>query len=347
MKVQIKDLKPNPFRDMENYPIDRGKVQALINSIDETGFWDNILARKNNSKMEIAYGHHRLVALQEYYKDEPDKVVDVPVKKLNDEKMIKIMANENNESWGTSTKVIDETVRVTKKFLEEHTEIALKYFDKGSLQLKKYKRELNNDLFINKSLLIGSPVLSRFLGKNWSQIRVASALQRLRLYGKELDKEAVESLPTERASRDFVEAVKSVKVTFKQQRKIAKKIVESRKKDTEEKGIYGVSAIKSVLLDEKFRDKKTIEDEEERYGIQYRDIVLKTTRDSKILNEDLEEYFVLRDRISNFGKYIKKYEADNFTFAIKILRDKLNEYIKGEKENEEDKLYQINNQYNS
>ena len=68
MKVKIKDLKPNPFRDMKNYPINQEKIQSLTNSINETGFWDNILARKNNGNIEIAYGHHRLVVLKKLFK---------------------------------------------------------------------------------------------------------------------------------------------------------------------------------------------------------------------------------------------------------------------------------------
>jgi phosphatidylserine/phosphatidylglycerophosphate/cardiolipin synthase-like enzyme len=36
--------------------------------------------------------------------------------------MLKIMANENMDDWKLGPKVIDETVRVTKKFLEEHPE---------------------------------------------------------------------------------------------------------------------------------------------------------------------------------------------------------------------------------
>jgi len=37
--------------------------------------------------------------------------------------MIRIMANENDENWGTSPKIIDETVKATIKFLEEHKEL--------------------------------------------------------------------------------------------------------------------------------------------------------------------------------------------------------------------------------
>jgi len=46
MKISVKDLRPNPFRRIEHYPINRGKVDALKNSIKETSFWDNIAYKK-------------------------------------------------------------------------------------------------------------------------------------------------------------------------------------------------------------------------------------------------------------------------------------------------------------
>jgi hypothetical protein len=36
MKVKIKDLEPNPYRDMNHYPIDEVKVRNLVDSIQQT-----------------------------------------------------------------------------------------------------------------------------------------------------------------------------------------------------------------------------------------------------------------------------------------------------------------------
>ena len=51
-----------------------------------------------------------------------DTEVDIPVKELPDSVMIQIMANENMEEYRTGPAIIDETVRVAKKYLEEHPE---------------------------------------------------------------------------------------------------------------------------------------------------------------------------------------------------------------------------------
>ena len=64
MRVRIKSLVPNPFRDFENYPIDMVKIESLIKSIEETGLWDNLLARKKGGQIQLSYGHNRFVALR-------------------------------------------------------------------------------------------------------------------------------------------------------------------------------------------------------------------------------------------------------------------------------------------
>lgn len=114
MKIQVKDVVANPFRKLEKYPIDPYKVQALKTSIQETSFWDNILTRKRDGKYQIAYGHHRLLALQELGIEE----IDVPVKEISDADMIRIMANENMDDWQLSPAVINETVAVAKEYLD-------------------------------------------------------------------------------------------------------------------------------------------------------------------------------------------------------------------------------------
>lgn len=108
MQVKVKDLHPNPFRHMDRYPIRREKVNALKESLRKTGFWDNVVARQQGGRVEIAYGHHRLVALQEEYG--PDQEVAVILRDLDDTKMLQIMANENMEEWGNSAWVEMETV---------------------------------------------------------------------------------------------------------------------------------------------------------------------------------------------------------------------------------------------
>lgn len=110
--VAIKDLRPNPFRRLEEYPIRREKVETLKNSIEHTGFWRTIVGRPApGGIVEVAFGHHRLVALREMFG--PDHCVEILVENLSNENMIQMMANENLAEWGSDGWVEVETVRAT------------------------------------------------------------------------------------------------------------------------------------------------------------------------------------------------------------------------------------------
>jgi hypothetical protein len=163
-------------------------------------FWDNILARGYDGRVQIAYDHHRWEALKRVMN--LTDMVDIPVKDLDDATMLKIMANENMESWALGAKVIDETVRVTKKFLEEHPEeihlVAGRRPDQG----------------------IGASTISTFLC--WNETRVRYSLERLHLIDEGvLDKEAVESMPSDNAARELVDGnYKRICVSMGMERRI-------------------------------------------------------------------------------------------------------------------------------
>ena len=105
----IGEIRPNPFRHIDRYPIRADKVAALRESFRTTGFWGNVVARKANGHVEIAYGHHRLTALRDEFG--PAHKIDLILRDLSDEAMLQIMARENLEEWGTSAAIEQETVR--------------------------------------------------------------------------------------------------------------------------------------------------------------------------------------------------------------------------------------------
>lgn len=111
-RFKLMDIRPNPFRHLDRYPIDEKKITALRASIQSTGFWDNVVARVDQDqdrRPQIAYGHHRLTALREEYP--PDHEVDLIIRDLSDEVMLKMMAAENMEEYKTDFCVTMETVR--------------------------------------------------------------------------------------------------------------------------------------------------------------------------------------------------------------------------------------------
>lgn len=225
MKIKIKDLNPNPYRDMKHYPISKEKVDALVSSIKDTGFWDNILARRKDGEIQLAYGHHRLSALKKSLGLET--YVDIPVKDLSDALMIQIMANENMDDWKTTPGVIDETVRVAKEFLESHPDEAKKYGDPAK---------------IKHHTSMGVSFISKFL--HWPESRVNFSLERLNLIEEKIiDKEAIEKLPTERAARDFVKAIKETKLPLHKQKAAVEKILDSNR---------GERNVKDAVIGEKY-----------------------------------------------------------------------------------------------
>ena len=168
MKLQIKQLEKNPFRDLKNFPLKEEKISSLKKSIAETGFWDNLLCRKNkNNKYEIAYGHHRLAALKELKGQ--DFITEIPVKNLNDDLMLKIMANENMEDWGHSVALTDETVKMTINHLEKN------------------------------NIKPTADVISDFLG--WAKGKIINSIARINHIKAGISKKALESLSSSAAAK--------------------------------------------------------------------------------------------------------------------------------------------------
>ena len=188
MKVQIKNLEPNPYRDMENYPVDQFKIESLKNSIEQTGFWDNIVARHKpgaKGKFQLAYGHHRLITLKELEIVE----IDIPVKELDDATMIQIMANENRVEYKTNTFVTLETAKAARDFL--NAELA-KYesWEECPNKFIKALFEGKKGDFLHAKKGVGQTTILKFLGKQWKQWEIQDALNVLE--SKDIDRKAVE-----------------------------------------------------------------------------------------------------------------------------------------------------------
>ena len=248
MKMKVSKLRANPFRKISKYPIDREKIKQLKASINETSFWDNVLVRPHpteNGVYQISYGHHRHVALKELGIEE----VDLPVRDLDDAIMLRIMANENLDSWKTTTAVINETVLATKDFLQNE-------FDKYStikdippvlINLLEQKTEKS---FNKTKAGIGQTTILKFLGANWKQWMIQSALQTLKSEAEEtVDREAVEEFEHLETASNFRKAVETYHVPKKKQKALAKKLV---KKDVKKRDVAReVRLAKSEMVREK------------------------------------------------------------------------------------------------
>lgn len=240
MKIQVKDLKPNPFRKIENYPIDRAKVDSLKNSIKETSFWDNILARKVNDKYEIAYGHHRKQAVEEL----GIKEIDIPIKDLDDTTMIKIMANENMENWKLVTSVINETIGTVKEYIDSNIKKCKMVADS-----KPYLGTVSNQTFSNlKNNGVGIETIQKFLGDNWGMKIVTNALSIIN--ADNIDNKAVEQFETQSHAKTAKDILEEYEVAIDEQMEIVENVVEDLESDEDFGGTYSAKDVKEKLKEE-------------------------------------------------------------------------------------------------
>lgn len=184
MKIEVAEIKPNPFRNIQKYKLDKEKVNALKASIKDTSFWDNLLIRQNNKgEYELAYGHHRLAALKEL----GEKTIDVPVREFDDAMMLKVMANENMDDWKTRPWVIVDTVETARDFLDRivtkiKTLPQSEQWDAAradkNISPNFDSREAWNS---SKGQGVGTDFLHRFLGEAWKRWHIQFALDVLKL----------------------------------------------------------------------------------------------------------------------------------------------------------------------
>jgi len=237
MEIQLRDLKPNPFRNLPHYPIDRNKIAKLKGSIGRTGFWDNCVARKidANGTVELAHGHHRRQALLEMYP--PDHTVNVIIREFSDADMIRCMADENDENYNMTPAVINETVKAARDFLRSAE--GKKEHDTLSARVPPGKRKDGD-----------GPVVAAFLG--WRVDRVEEALAEIAEIEKapeeerKAKKEIIEKMPSQTAAQEFRRQAKKVKAPLAAQRRVAEEV---------RKGKTGTSEIRQRLSDEKYRGK--------------------------------------------------------------------------------------------
>ncbi len=228
----LSKVKPNPFRHMDRYPIQREKVEALKESLRKTGFWENLVAREVNGEAQIAYGHHRLVALQE----ELGKKAKVPlvIKDLNDEAMLQMMARENMDEWRTSAVVEQETVRAVVEVYAAGR-VALPGIPKDTKRtVIRYAPSFiqGDEVHDGEQRPYTATAIAEFLG--WADQKIHSTLSALELIEQQiLKEEQFEGLSTKQAEALTTETRKT-KRSYDAAAKV--KPDGDTKRETEERG---------------------------------------------------------------------------------------------------------------
>jgi len=225
-QIAIENLLPNPFRKIESYPIVRQAVEELKKSMEETGVWVGIVARKaeQNSKYEIAFGHHRLAAIKEL----EIKEVPVDVQEIDDLRMVQQMAFENMSARKTNTQVITETVLSAREQIakalddwewDHHTRSdgSLKRLFKNKKGFETWQGQRNKE--------IGESILINFLGPHW-RANIAKALKLIaKADAGKLDLKAAEKFDSPSQAVAFAELSEETNIVVEKQEEFAEKVI--------------------------------------------------------------------------------------------------------------------------
>lgn len=292
MKVALRDIKPNPFRYInKGYPIDKVKVEKLRSSIKRTGFWDNLVARKNfNGQIEIAYGHHRIEACRQEF--DPSHEIDVILRDLTDADMLKIMAAENDAMDVMSPLVINETVKATRDFLRDNPD----ELNKISL-IKKGRIKANGHHSTNESMMIAG-----FL--DWSISRVEESFATFQAMEQgDIDKDEYEGMPNQSAAAKYRKEIKKNPLPKEARLGVVEQI---------KTGQIGVRHIRQEIMKAKFPgtpEKKHV------YLDDVADKVSKNLKDSALLMSN--KFIENADGLSEGA-------IDNLAISVKMLYARLN-----------------------
>ena len=254
MKVELKKLKPNPFRDFKVDPIDPEAVKALVKSIEENTFWSGVIARKiKGGDIQIAAGHTRTYAAMEAGVTH----ADITVGNFDDQAMIRIYATENATQRGNSGLAmmgsVASAVRYLVKAILKGDEHFSQIWEKSSKALDSLRGNIANDRGL------GAPIIERFLtgipGVNKSMI--THQIANLKASGdyarivKEVTEEIAQEQAVELAELKRREEA-AEKATTKEEAEKAEKEVEKMSKtkttrDTSEKAAAASNGKKPVF----------------------------------------------------------------------------------------------------
>lgn len=164
IKVQLKDLKPNPYKkDIQGGLIDPEVVARIKESANKTSFWEQWVVREVGTKYELAFGHHRLVAAKELFGGSYE--VSVQLEDYSDEQMLVALADENAGDEESPAAQMD-VVRIAREYIIEHPE---------ACKFQVIQRESDEKRGGNNPHEHGSNrCVAAFLGEaNWNQPKVS------------------------------------------------------------------------------------------------------------------------------------------------------------------------------
>lgn len=235
-EVNMAVVKANPYRRVAAYPIIKEKVEALKESIETTGWWENIVGRRVGKTIEVAYGHHRLEALKQLgYTD-----FSMLIHEMDEDCMAQMMVRENDDVYSPNA----DTDR-------EALDTIVQGVAKGALHLPDSARQDGRGggqsglSFTVSGDTVKTSVRALAAYTGWSQRRVQGAVAQLQAIQENLldasDFKGMNVGQAERTARaainDFTRQTKGQGATPAQARKSVRKVAKEVAKETREKRV--------------------------------------------------------------------------------------------------------------
>jgi ParB/Sulfiredoxin domain len=199
--VALSAIEPNPYRHFEKYKLSEEKIQGLINSYANSGFWDgSIQARpdpKKKDKYQIAFGHHRIEAARRASIEQ----VGLVVADRTNADMLKMMADENREEFRSDARVTIETLAAV-----------IEAYAKGEIELEPVNSHAPKQ---NVQLLPGGKsytlmTVARFLGWTKDQGQQATSACRAAFEAyltRDVTDKALDTIPADKRSEVAIHTV--------------------------------------------------------------------------------------------------------------------------------------------
>ena len=337
--VLLCGIKDNPYRDKKRNPIDKTRVQQLVESITTTDFWKGVYGRKKGYYVEIAFGHHRVDAAREAgLKEIPIEIMD-----LSDSDMLMRMTREN--------------LRGELLVSLEAVSAAVKAFGTGTVQLERIDPSTRKDVIrYAPSFIPGKQIpdpsggsrpytadtLARFLGGIYlrpplktressgrAQDLIHAALGILEMEERKVDgfSERVLRIPNKGEDGTQYLGAKAIIKVVSDVKEREVKIAERKEKTKEEIAALDREA-RAIEAERKARE-KAIEEKEEQ--------LLKEMKEARKA-EDEKKAQEIQDRIKAANEAAKKKDEDD---VVKLLdlEVKINERKEKEVEQRKEDLY--------
>lgn len=232
-EISLSKVYSNPYRMLGDYPYSEEKLSVLVRSIKDVGLWEGVIGREKDDRVEIAFGHHRIEAAKRAGLSD----VNVVIRDLSDDDMLRFMGRENGEDYRTDFLVLLETWEAAVKQLTSTDVSKCQSIDIARFLGWTQARSGGGDQF-NKSAeacnsaynLIQGKYLERSDLENLSVNQAREICVRAQATMKEIDKAAKKNNRTARdIEKSKEQVVKGVKATADQSRegKVAEKDLRS------------------------------------------------------------------------------------------------------------------------